>query len=323
MRVFLMTLLAGLLLACDSSTDNLTDTSPKPASTATLTEIPAAQWQQQADERFTAAADAWQQALTRFEQTPDEQQLTALREALSQWYQRFASQYLLLASRACQQDGNVNRQVILSRLDSWPLYPGYLDALPQWPDSGLISDPYLELTRQNLRRQHGATDPAEASLGFAAMAVALNGTPDAPNTLAAFTGEEGVPARRRQYLKLAGEQLVADHQQLALNRPLNEMALQCGLMGTLAHWQQLSDSANEQEEGRLIPELSTSVIESALLNGVQTMAPDIIARWNQINPGIAGSIKQSEEKGWAPIKAWLSTVSITRQMPDAGKSRSN
>ena len=232
---------------------------------------------------------------------------------LAQWYQRFASQYLLLASRACQQDGSANRQAILSRLDSWPLYPGYLDALPEWPESGLISDPYLELTRQNLRRQHGATDPAEASLGFAALAVALNGTTDTPKALAAFTGEEDTPARRRQYLKLAGEQLLADHQQLSLSRPLNELALQCGLMETLAHWQQLTDPASEQEDGLLIPALSTTVNKTELLNAVQTMDPAVLARWDQINPGIAGSIKQSEEKGWAPIKAWLTTVSITRR----------
>ena len=322
MRFSIMLLLAGLLLACDNHHDDKPGTVSEPAS-ATLTDIPAAQWQQQADEDFTATAAAWQQALTQFEQSPSADHLAALRDALTQWYQRFASQYLLLASRACQQDGTANRQAILARLDSWPLYPGYLDALPEWPESGLISDPYLELTRQNLRRQHGATDPAEASLGFAALSVAVNGTSDNPKALAAFTGEDGPPARRRQYLKLAGEQLVADHQQLSLKRPLNELALQCGLMETLAHWQQLNHPASEQEEGLLIPALSTSVNEAALLDGVQSMAPAVIARWDQANPGIASSIKQSEEKGWNPIKAWLTTVSITRQMPDAGKSRSN
>ena len=313
MRFFLMALLAGLLLACDNGSKDDTQAAPGPASAHTLTDIPAAEWQQQADERFTATATAWQQALTRFEQSPNADNLAALRDALAQWYQRFANQYLLLASRACQQDGSANRQAILSRLDSWPLYPGYLDALPEWPESGLISDPYLELTRQNLRRQHGATDPAEASLGFAALAVALNGTTDTPKALAAFTGEEDTPARRRQYLKLAGEQLLADHQQLSLSRPLNELALQCGLMETLAHWQQLTDPASEQEDGLLIPALSTTVNKTELLNAVQTMDPAVLARWDQINPGIAGSIKQSEEKGWAPIKAWLTTVSITRR----------
>lgn len=323
MRFLIMACVASLLLACDNSSDGNKNTVSEPASSTTLTDIPAAQWQQQADESFTAAAAAWQQAQTRFEQSPNADNLAALRDALAQWYQRFASQYLLLASRACQQEGAANRQAILARLDSWPLYPGYLDALPEWPESGLISDPYLELTRQNLRRQHGATDPAEASLGFAALSVAVNGTSDNPKALAAFTGEDGPPARRRQYLKLAGEQLVADHQQLSLKRPLNELALQCGLMETLAHWQQLSDPASEQEEGLLIPALSTSVTESALLDGVQSMDPAVIARWDQANPGIASSIKQSEEKGWNPIKAWLTTVSITRQMPDAGKGRSN
>ncbi len=315
MRFLFMALLASLLLACDNNPNDDAGSAPRPVSDGTLTEIPAAAWQQQADERFTTTASAWQQALTRFEQSPNEENLTALRDALAQWYQGFASQYLLLASRACQQDGSANRQATLARLDSWPLYPGYLDTLPEWPESGLISDPYLELTRQNLRRQHGATDPAEASLGFAALSVVLNGTTENPKALAAFTGEEGIPARRRQYLKLAGEQLLADYQQLLLDRPLNGLALQCGLMETLAHWQQLHDPASEQEEGLLIPALSLAVNETALLDAVQAMDPAVIARWDQINPGIAGSIKQSEEKGWAPIKAWLTTVSITRQMP--------
>ena len=78
--------------------------------------------------------------------------------------------YLLAASRACQ----LKQQELLNRMDTWPLYPGYLDALPEWPESGLISDPYLEMTRKSLRVQHGATDASEASLGFAALFVALN-----------------------------------------------------------------------------------------------------------------------------------------------------
>lgn len=323
MRFLLMALLTSLLLACDSSIDEHADTTPGPTSATDLVEIPAAQWQQRADERFTTAATEWQQALAQFERTPDQQHLAALRQALSHWYQRFTSQYLLLASRACQQDGRARHQVNLTQLDSWPLYPGYLDVLPQWPESGLISDPSLELTRQSLRRQHGATDPAEASLGFAAMAVVLNGTAEAPKTLNSFIGQKGAPARRRQYLKLASEQLVADHQQLSLNRPLNQLALQCGLTGVLAHWQPLSNSTDEQESGLLIPELSAALNNTNLLAGVQTMDPDALARWDQINPGIADAIKHSEEKGWTPIQAWLSTVSFTRQLPDTSKSRSS
>ena len=86
MRFFLMALLAGLLLACDSGSKDDTQAAPGPASAHTLTDIPAAEWQQQADERFTAAATAWQQALTRFEQSPNADNLAALRDALAQWY---------------------------------------------------------------------------------------------------------------------------------------------------------------------------------------------------------------------------------------------
>ena len=131
--------------------------------------------------------------------------------------------------------------------------------------------------------------------------------------MSAVPGGDSPPARRRQYRKLGCAQLRADLRQLSRSRPLSGLALQCGLMETLAHWQQRTDPAIEQEDGLLIPALSTTVNKTELLNAVQTMDPEVLARWDQINPGIAGSIKQSEEKGWAPIQAWLNTVSITRR----------
>lgn len=51
-------------------------------------------------------------------------------------------------------------------IDAWPIEPGFLDSLPQYPDSGIISDFTLIISRETLIRQHGFTDPSEASLGF-------------------------------------------------------------------------------------------------------------------------------------------------------------
>ncbi|MGB1465520.1 MAG: hypothetical protein ACPG8O_04070 [Alcanivorax nanhaiticus] len=181
------------LVACDTSE------APKPEAHAEApieTGIIVTDWQQQSLEQFEQAAAHWQQALVNLEQNKDEKNLAALRQSLADWYHLFTEQAPLLNARACQ----LNQQAILARMDTWPLYPGYVDSMPEWPESGLISDPYLELNRKNLRIQHGATDSAEASLGFAAMLVVLNGTGETAKPLAFFQDEaQQAPRRLRSW----------------------------------------------------------------------------------------------------------------------------
>ena len=128
MRYFLAALLALALSGCDNNT-------PEPESapgevtdmSASVADIPATDWQNNADQAFKEGAGAWQQALNDFEQSREQAQLDALREQLESWYAAFIDHYLLAASRACQ----LNQQELLNRMDTWPLYPGYLDALPE------------------------------------------------------------------------------------------------------------------------------------------------------------------------------------------------
>lgn len=292
-------LLPLLLNGCDSSQDNADD---KPVETAQVQSVSSQKWEANAEKTFHLQAQAWQQALDAFQQTPDQAHLTALRGQLENWYASFADQYLLLASRACQLD----LQSVFTRLDSWPLYPGYLDSLPQWPDSGLINDPYLNMDRQTLRTQNGATDRAEASLGFAALFVVLNGTEDAPRALEAFSGDDDIVKRRREYLKLASEQLQADRKKLGSTATLTDRALQCGLALTLQQAGQI-DSANNDGEGLFTPPALLAISKARLLKGVQDMDESTREDWEAVSPGINKAIEASAKQGWQPLQAWLDT----------------
>lgn len=55
---------------------------------------------------------------------------------------------------------------IRQRIDSWPIEPGYIDYLPQYPLSGIVNDLTLKISLDNLLDQHGFSDPRYASIGF-------------------------------------------------------------------------------------------------------------------------------------------------------------
>ncbi|EAT12914.1 hypothetical protein HF888_01320 [Bermanella marisrubri] len=55
---------------------------------------------------------------------------------------------------------------IRQRIDSWPIEPGYIDYLPQYPLSGIVNDLTLKISLDNLVDQHGFSDPRYASIGF-------------------------------------------------------------------------------------------------------------------------------------------------------------
>lgn len=91
------------------------------------------------------------------------------------------------------------------RIDSWPILPGFLDGTATHPASGLIHDESLELTTATLLQEHGVTDLQEVALGLHAIEYYLWGRPTAD-----LVGAGRLPKRRRQFLTLAGAQLVRD-----------------------------------------------------------------------------------------------------------------
>lgn len=101
-------------------------------------------------------------------------------------------------------------QEFLFRVDAWPMTPGFLDNLPEYPDSGIISDITLDITPGTLIEQHGITDPEEVALGFHALEYYAFARPptDFEEDLADENANEQV-GRRREALSIIARDLAA------------------------------------------------------------------------------------------------------------------
>lgn len=115
------------------------------------------------------------------------------------------------------------------RLNQWPIFPGYVDAVENYPDSGLVFDPSVDLHREALLELHGEFDLAEAAVGFHVVEFLLWGESPLPRDVDDFTAvtsldsshiESGLAIeqlptnRRRQLLDLAVESLIIDFESL-------------------------------------------------------------------------------------------------------------
>jgi putative iron-regulated protein len=109
---------------------------------------------------------------------------------------------------------------IEGRLNSWPLDEAYIDAVKGKPTSGIINNPKAPLTIDRLIKLNTKGGEANIATGYHAIEFLLwgqdfnpNGPGDRPYT--DFIDGQGKNAdRRRQYLKLVTDQVVADLQTL-------------------------------------------------------------------------------------------------------------
>lgn len=94
----------------------------------------------------------------------------------------------------------------MSEVDTWPVEPGFLDVLPTYPESGIISDLTLEITAAGLRHQHQFTDTTEAALGFHVIEFLIFSRPSTDF----LVSKDPKIDRRRQILELVTALLVED-----------------------------------------------------------------------------------------------------------------
>ena len=102
-----------------------------------------------------------------------------------------------------------------SKIEAWPLTPGFVDSIKSHPYSGIVNDFTIEITPKVLRAQHMITDPSEISLGFHVLEYYafernredLNGTKE-------------VNRRRRSLISLVSELLVEDIKTLETESPM-------------------------------------------------------------------------------------------------------
>ncbi|MFM1897568.1 MAG: hypothetical protein RLZZ385_2642 [Pseudomonadota bacterium] len=120
-----------------------------------------------------ASAENLQEAVDRLLDAPGEQTLVAARQAWLQAHDDYAAtslhQYFLQALVSGNNSGlgiDLSLERLHYQLDHWPILAGYIDYLDGYPDSGLVSDITVPLSRESISLQHGAFDLAEALLGF-------------------------------------------------------------------------------------------------------------------------------------------------------------
>ena len=111
-------------------------------------------WQQSKNTQAKASAHELMRLTTLVLSDPDNSAQSLLQES---WRQ--AHEDWLVASFLAPEGSQ-------PEIDAWPIEPGFIDALPNYPQSGLVNDRSLEITATVLRRQHMITHESEVALGF-------------------------------------------------------------------------------------------------------------------------------------------------------------
>ncbi len=111
-------------------------------------------WQQGKTEPMVRAMEQLNEATVLFLRSPTIESRLAWQSAWISAHNNFLSASILYAPD------------IFQRIDAWPIETGFLDSLPDYPGSGIVSDSTLEITTTSLQEQHQITDASEVSLGF-------------------------------------------------------------------------------------------------------------------------------------------------------------
>lgn len=169
--------------------------------------------------RLVVATPGFREAVGALLDDPDPARLDAAQNAWALLYGHVSRAWPVLASRATLAPSLAQP---LARIDIWPILPGYVDAVPGWPESGIVYDVTLDLTVGTLLAEQDMTNPAEASLGLQIIHLLLAGVPQAPRAALELTAvtellsshqlplQELPENRRRSYLDAASALLLED-----------------------------------------------------------------------------------------------------------------
>lgn len=263
---------------------------------------------------LTQQRELWQADINALLEDPSPETLAAADQQWQTLYTTFNQHYLSLAITACAND----QIAVLRRLDSWPFYPAYVDALPTWPNSGIVNDPALDLTSANLRQQQGATTDGEVALGFQPIRLLIAGVEDTPRNaseLHATSDQEASKpqARRRTYLRLASQQLDTDLKTLNVDVAPTHASLYCALQVTGKRLNHVDThrQAVAPEDGLYISQTSIEIIDTTLLEATLVQLADdtneqVRRRLETERPGFQAALSQARDsKTWAPLQEWL------------------
>ncbi|GGX54103.1 imelysin family protein [Saccharospirillum salsuginis] len=149
-----------------------------------------------------------QARVTGFLQHPDDSGRDAAREAWHECYEHWNR--FLVFHQVAFTPRDAAALVRTGRLiNTRPFQPGYIDGLPEYPYSGLVHETGMVLSLSTLLDQHQMMDEESASLGFPVVETLLWREPLAELWIAGEEEDTSVVPRRRQYLEVATEELLA------------------------------------------------------------------------------------------------------------------
>lgn len=172
----------GVLLACDAE-NPAPDASAPPASgsaettlrlgpeqAALTTEITNA-YLRQVDADFNtvdAELESLAGAVSDLLASPD---AAGLQEARSAWISantayELTSVHRFFADTIASDADSLAFFQLQYQINHWPILPGYIDYVVNYPDSGIVNDMTVAIEPDSLRAQHGAFDADEAAIGF-------------------------------------------------------------------------------------------------------------------------------------------------------------
>ena len=160
-----------------------------------------------------AAAETMAGAIDAFLAAPTEETLAAARAA---WVAARPPYLLTEAFRF--YDGPI--EDIEGEINAWPLNEAFIDYVDGKPDAGIVNDPSIPIAIASLIVNNQRSDESDVTLGWHAVEFLLWGqdlNAEGPGTRPAsdYTPGEGNNDRRRAYLKLATDRLVADIAEVA------------------------------------------------------------------------------------------------------------
>jgi putative iron-regulated protein len=239
--------------------------------------------------KATQAAQELDHALSKLLYAPNDETLATARNAWRAAYDRYLA--TLIYARLPLQDPEewlqkgIGYQQTLVQLGAWPVEPGYIDYVPDYPFSGIVNDLALPLSRESLLGEHLLSAQSAASIGFHPLEFMLwsmdglrpwqdfvaqeNTAPSPQNNsegadaidLDATTHSINVQnhQRRRQYLRLLGE---------GIHRNLNR--LQRRFEPSTGHYASELEHADPQQ-----------VLRASLRSTQKLVAEDLIKRLNE------------------------------------------
>jgi putative iron-regulated protein len=172
----------GLLLACDADTsapDSSAPSATDPAETmlrldpdqAALTAGITNAYLRQIDADFNtvdAELESLAGAVAGLLASPD---AASLQESRTAWVSantayELTSIHRFFADTIAADADSLKLFQLQYQINHWPILPGYIDYVANYPDSGIVNDMTVAIEADNLRAQHGAFDADEAAIGF-------------------------------------------------------------------------------------------------------------------------------------------------------------